>query len=211
MHVDKIILRATLTTVAVVLMLCAFMTLALCFVFPSTMMQLTYDVGMNAASVKYAQRAYDYSGDVYYAAFATEVAILDGNTEQIAHCGNQFISDDEFQTYCDARNAEKPEFAQGKYEQYVYGQVYAAQYVMATTDAEKSLVINKAFLSLETNTFPQGNAVATVVIAANKKQDGNTLCVIREKMKEMEKDGFKDGLTAADAARFEGVFALTNG
>lgn len=207
MHVDRIILRATLTTVAVVLMLCAFMTLALCFVFPSTMMQLTYDVGMNAASVKYAQRAYDYSGDVYYAAFATEVAILDGNTEKIAECGSAFISDDEFEEYCTARNAQKPPLANGKYEQYVYGQVYAAQYVMATTPAEKALLINKAFLSVEVGTFPQGNAISTLVIAASNQQDNETLHAIREKMNEIDKDVF----TAADAARFEGVFALTNG
>lgn len=207
MHVDKIILRAALTTLAVVLMLCAFMTLALCFVFPSTMMQITYDMGMNAASVKYAERAYDYSGDVYYAAFATEVAILDGNTEKIAECGNKLISDEQFATYCAARNADKPLLAKGKYEQYVYGQVYAAEYAIATTTAEKSLVINKAFLSLEADSFPQGNAVATVVIAARKKDDTETLLAIREKMNEIDKDAF----TAADAARFDDVFALTNG
>ena len=206
MHVDKVIVRAALTTLAVVLMLCAFMLLTLSFVFPSTMMQITYDMGMNAASVKYARRAYDYSGDVYYAAFATEVAILDDNTAMVAECGTLLIADDEFATYCAGRNAQKPPFL-GTYEQYVYGQVYAAEYVGLQTSAEKSLVINKAFSSLENAGFPQGNAVATIVVAAKKKGDKATLSTIREKMNEID----KNSLTAEDSARFSDVLALTNG
>jgi hypothetical protein len=187
MHVDKIIVRAALTTFAVVLTLCVFMIVALSFVFPSTMMQITYDMGMNAVSAKYAHRAYSYSGDVYYAAFATEVSILDGDVEKVAEYGKLLIADDEFATYCAGRNAQKPPFA-GTYEQYVYGQVYAAEYVGLQTSAEKSLVINKAFSSLENAGFPQGNAVATIVVAAKKKGDKETLSTIREKMKEIDKN-----------------------
>ncbi|MBR2330710.1 MAG: hypothetical protein IKA40_05630 [Clostridia bacterium] len=207
MHVDKIIVRAALTTLAVVLMLCAFMVLALSFVFPSTMMQLTYDMGMNAVSVQYARRAYDYSGDVYYVAFATEVSILDGNIENVAEYGTLLITDDEFATYCEGRNAQKPPLVVGTYEQYVYGQVYSAEYVGLQTAAEKALVINKAFASIDGAGFPQGNAVATIVIAAKKKGDNETLRAIREKMNDVD----KNSLAADDSARFADVFALTNG
>jgi hypothetical protein len=206
MHVDKIIVRAALTTFAVVLTLCVFMIVALSFVFPSTMMQIAYDMGMNAVSAKYAHRAYSYSGDVYYAAFATEVSILDGDVEKVAEYGKLLITDDEFATYCDARNAQKPPFL-GTYEQYVYGQVYAAEYVGLQTSAEKSLVINKAFSSLENAGFPQGNAVATIVVAAKKKGDNETLRAIREQMNDID----KSSLSVEDSARFDDVFALTNG
>jgi hypothetical protein len=206
MHVDKIIVRAALTTFAVVLTLCVFMIVALSFVFPSTMMQIAYDMGMNAVSAKYAHRAYSYSGDVYYAAFATEVSILDGDVEKVAEYGKLLIADDEFATYCDARNAQKPPLL-GAYEQYVYGQVYAAEYVGLQTSAEKSLVINKAFSSLENAGFPQGNAVATIVVAAKKKGDNETLRAIREQMNDID----KSSLSVEDSARFDDVFALTNG
>jgi hypothetical protein len=207
MHVDKIIVRAALTTFAVVLTLCVFMIIALSFVFPSTMMQITYDMGMNAVSAKYAHRAYGYSGDVYYAAFATEVSILDGDVEKVAEYGKLLIADDEFATYCDARNAQKPPLVVGTYEQYVYGQVYSAEYVGLQTVAEKALVINKAFASIDEVGFPQGNAVATIVIAAKKKGDNETLRAIREQMNDID----KSSLSVEDSARFDDVFALTNG
>ena len=110
MRVDKVILKAIISTVSAIVVLFAIMFGALVAAFPSTMMQITYNMGMNAVSAKYAHRAYGYSGDVYYAAFATEVSILDGDVEKVAEYGKLLIADDEFATYCDARNAQKTVF-----------------------------------------------------------------------------------------------------
>lgn len=206
MHVDKIILRAACTTLAAILTLFAFMALALCFVFPSTVMNFAYDLGMNSVAVKYANRAYERSGDIAYAAFATEVAILDGNAEQIAIYGNLFIADDEFQTYCNGRNENKPDGAEGKYEQYIYGRVYSAEYATITAQEDKAILIGKAFASLD-DTFSQGNAVIMLIIAARKTDDTGTLGAIREQMNGVA----KDELNSEDRQRFEDVLSLLNG
>ena len=51
MSVDKVILRAALSTLAAILILFAFMILSLTYIFPSTMMGITYDLGMDGASI----------------------------------------------------------------------------------------------------------------------------------------------------------------
>ncbi len=199
MHVDKIIIRAACTTLAVIVTLFAFMTLALCFVFPSTMMQLTFDMGMNSASVKFARRAYEYSGEVYYAAFATEVAILDGDIGEVAACGKIFVNHEGFDEYCNQKNEKQPTGA-AKYEQYIYGQVYAAEYSTITTTEKKAELLDRAFSSFAEGTFPVGNAVVTIAVAAKKAEDAYVLNAIREKMNTV-----KDGIATEDLPRFNGV------
>ena len=207
MHVDKVIMRAALTTVAAIAALFALMLLALCFVFPSTMMQITYELGMNGASVGFAQTAYDRSDDVHYIAFATEVAILEGDRALIISCGNDLISDDQFEAYCDNRNASKPANVKGTYQQYFYGQVCSAEYYAATSIGGKLGAVEKAYASLGENAFPENNAFAAVLFAALQSGDTQTLDKIEENMNEID----KDALPTADGAYFAGVFALLNG
>lgn len=201
MRVDKVILRAALSTLAAILVLCTFMMLALCFIYPSTMMQITYDMGFDAASVKYAERAYERSDDIYYIAFATELSILNGDEEKIASCGQAFIAHDGFETYCNQRNTDKPQAATGSYQQYVYGQVYAASYKVATTTQEKLAAIDGAFATLEENTFPKNNAAVAVILAALGDNDAQALVGIKNKMDNMNVGGFSEN----DKTYFDGI------
>ena len=75
MRVDKVILRAFLSTFTAIILLLAFMLVALIGLYPSTMMEITYDLGMDASSIRYAERAYDWSKDEYFIANAMEMAI----------------------------------------------------------------------------------------------------------------------------------------
>jgi hypothetical protein len=187
MRIDKVILRAALTTLASIAALCAVMILALCLVFPSTMMQMTYELGMNNASIGFAQSAYDRTDNIHYIAFATEVAILDGDTDTIVTCGNRLLTDNEFEAYCQQRNANKPENAEGTYQQYFYGQVCLAEYRLAKSVGVKISVVEKAYDSLGKNAFPKNNALAAVFFAARNQQDMQTLDKIKEKMNEIDK------------------------
>ena len=83
MTVDKLIFRVFLTTLASVAILFLFMITALVCVYPQTMMKLTYNLGMEKASVWFAEVSYDRSDDVYYIAYATEVAIDQQDYEKI--------------------------------------------------------------------------------------------------------------------------------
>ena len=96
MRVDKVIARAALSTVAAILLLCAMMIATLCLAFPQTVMKLTYDLGMDGASVKFATIAYERSeNNVYYIAYATEVAIGAEDYENVRSCGKTFVQDKE--------------------------------------------------------------------------------------------------------------------
>ncbi len=180
MHVDKVILRAVLSTVIAMLVLLAFLVLTLSFVFPSAWMKITYDLGMDGASIRNAKRAYHYSGEVSYIAYATEVAIGADNDERVAECGEMFLDDETFDAYCQERNASLPENADGLYEQYVYGQVSVAKYRLGDKDGAVTL----AFDGVE-NCFPKNNAVVALLLTALKANDSDTVETIKRKMNEM--------------------------
>ena len=198
MRVDKVILRAALSTLAAIVVLFGFMIFALCYIYPSTMMNIAYDMGMEGASITCAKRAYHRFDDVYYIAFATETAIVSEDYEEIASCGELFAKDEDFATYCELRNSELGADVVGTYEQYVYGQVCVAKYRLGN----KEEAVNDAF-SYVGNTFPLNNAVEAVLITAIGESDGETVVMIKGKMEQMQ-----GTLSGMDKGYFESVFAL---
>jgi hypothetical protein len=198
MRLDKVILRAALNTLAAIGILIAFMIFALCFILPSTMMRITYDLGMDGSSIRNAKRAYRYSGSVDYIAYATEVAIGADDDEYISECGKMFIADDEFTVYCQKRNAALPEGVEGVYEQYVYGQVSVAEYRLGNKDS----AVDIAFDGVQ-NSFPKNNAVVALLLTAFKGNDRTTVLKIY-----MEMDAIDETISTEEKAYFNEIFAL---
>lgn len=199
MRIDKVILRAAVSTLAAIAALLALMFLALCFIFPSTLMNITYDLGMDGASIHYAKRAYSYTGEVAYIAFATEVAIGLDDYAQIETCGEELIDDENFDGYCQEKNALIA--SDGGYGQYVFGQICVAKY----NQGEKKDAIEKAF-ALVGNGFPKNNAVAAVLLTAISADDTQTVQEVKEKMIAMDDSAF----SALDKEYFDALFALIN-
>ena len=179
MGVDKVILRAILSTLAAIAVLFGFLFATLIIVYPSTMMEFTYSLGLEESSIKYAQRAYKRSNDIYYIAYATQTAIEIEDYEKINSCGMKLISDEEFNAFCEEKNAKNGDMA-GDYEQYVYGQVCIAKYECE----EKQTAVEYAFSFLEENEFPVNNAVVAVLITSLRAEDEETVSLIEGKMKE---------------------------
>ncbi len=200
MGVDKVIIRSILSTLAAIALLFAFMLGALIGFFPSTMMEITYDLGMDASSIHFAERAYDWSGDKYFIAHAMETAIGMKDTAKIEECGERLIADAEFEAYCEFQNERLPEGVELTYKEYVYGQVCVAKY----ENGEKEDAVNCAFAWTEG--FPSNNAVVAVLYTAIGDGDAPTINLIREKMGQLE-----ETLSDAEKAYFDEVFALTNG
>ena len=200
MRVDKVILRAALSTLAAIAALLAIMLLALCFIFPSTMMRITFDLGLDGASIRYAKRAYAYTSDVSFIAFATEAAIGLGDYAQIETCGEELIADEDFNAHCAQKNALIE--SEGGYEQYVFAQVCVAKY----RQGEKTEAIEKAFALVE-NGFPKNNAVAAVLLTALSADDTTTVNDVKAKMQEMDVSEFLD----SEKAYYDALFALANG
>ena len=198
MEVDKVILRAVLSTLAAIAGLILFMILTLTFVFPSTMMKITYDLGMDSASVSNAKRAYSRTQDEYYIAFATEVAIGADDDEEIAECGDLFIADEQFSKYCAARTAELGD-VEGTYEQYVYGQVSVAKYRLG----DKTGAVETAFAGLG-ESFPKNNAAVAVLLTALTAKDAQTVGLMKTKMNELRSKLSSE----TEKTYFEEMFAL---
>ncbi len=179
MSTDKVVWRSILMTLLSIIVLFGVMLLLLCFVFPATMMQLTYDLGMDKSSVKYAMRVYERSDDVVYVAFAMEISIQLENEEWIEEYGLQLLDDDEFETYAKLRNDEIAQGNEGivdeqekitlPYQQYVYGQVSIAQYAQGKVSKAQ----DTAFASLQGD-FPEMNAVCVLFLTSMQKGDIET-------------------------------------
>ena len=178
MRADKVIVRAILSTVAAIVVLFGFMMLALVAFYPSTLMHVAYDLGMDEASIKNARRAYERSDEVYYIAFATEVAIGSDDYGEIEKCGERFILDDGFDGYCAARDQEYGET--GAYERYVQAQVCTAKYRLGKKDD----AVSKAF-AFTGNTFPKNNAVVGVLITAISARDITCVESIKNRMEDI--------------------------
>lgn len=198
MSVDKVILRAALSTLAAILVLFAFMIFSLAYIFPSTMMNITYDLGMDGASISCAKRAYGRADEVYYIGFATEIAILSENFEEIDDCGSTLIEHDAFSAYCENKNGELGSGVNGSYEQYVYGQVSIAKYRLG----KKTDAVETAFEGVGSS-FPKNNAVVALILTVNAENDGETLNRIQTKMNEMA-----DGLSGEDKTYFDELKAV---
>lgn len=196
MGVDKIILRAFFTTLASIAILFLFMLTALVCVYPQTMMKLTYNLGMEKASIWFAEISYDRSDNVYYIAYATEVAIGQQDYAKIDDCGEMLIKDEGFTSFCEDKTSAEMELT---YEQYLYGQVCIAKYERANA-AE---AVDRAF-ALTGNAFPKNNAVVAVLITALQKGDTETVELIKGKMIAMQ-----DKVSEGDKTYFDAILALT--
>ncbi|MBQ8375239.1 MAG: hypothetical protein IJX98_06700 [Clostridia bacterium] len=179
MRLDKVILKAALSTLAAILALLAAMILLLSFAFPQTMTGITYSMGMDSLSVHFATDAYNRTNKVEYIAHATEVSIGLNDYPKIDELGERLIADDEFAAYCAERNEALPEAAQGKttYEEYLYRAVCVAKY----KSGEKSGAVERA-QELLLGAFKRNNPVVAVLRAAIVAEDKDTVEMIESEL-----------------------------
>ena len=198
MSTDKIILKTILNTLLSILILIVFMLGMLIAFFPSTMMGITYSFGMDGASIYFAERSYNNSGDIYFISYATEVAIGSDDYVKIESCGERFIDDSGFDAYCTARNQEIGNVG-GTYEQYVYVNVCLAKYetIGGVKAAESAIAWTEG--------FAPNNPMAAVLFTALEKGDAATISILRAEM-----EARQAALSAADAEYFNGVYSLLN-
>ena len=204
MSVEKIILRSFLSTLAAIVTLLVFMVGMLVAVYPETMMNISYDMGMEKSSVWFAERAYKRHDKIETIAFATTVAIEENMYGKIIVCGEKMISDDEFAGYCEAKNdanAEKygnqtvdgtPDGIKivdvlGDYDQFIYAQISIAKY----KTGDKAGAMKRAIeLTVD---FPRNNALACLLLEADS--DGED-ALVNELLLEIERrysDEWEDG------------------
>lgn len=199
MRVDKVILKAFISTLAAIVLLFAFMFGVLALAFPSTMMHLSYDFGRDKSSIRHAERAYRWFDDTSYMAYAMEVAIGSDNQEKIETCGETVVADAEFFTeYCVEKQASLPESVTTRYEDYLYGKIAVAKY----EQGKKEEAVNYAFDSLKGG-FPRDNAVVAVYYAS--LGDQATVEMIKGKMNDQA-----SSIAEGDKAYFDKMLWVMN-
>ncbi len=199
MRVDKIVLRAILNTLAAIAVLFVLLFSAVAIIFPSTMMQFTYDLGMDGASIHFAERAYERGEKIYFIGFATEVAIGIEDYEEIDVCGEKFIKDNEFAKYCESRE-KKVGQPEGAYAKYIYGQICVAKYYRG----KKIAAVERAFALNGERTFETGNPVAAVLFTAIGEEDKTSVALVVQKMETFD----VNGLSAADQSYFNSLLGF---
>lgn len=188
MRVDKVILKAFLSTLTAIVCLFAFMFAVLAAAFPSTMMYLAYDFGQDESSIRYAERAYDWFEDTSYMAHAMEVAIGIDDYAKIEQCGLIVVEDEAYFTqYCAEKDAVISDTVSMKYAQYVHGKISGAKYAQG----KKADAVDYAFSSLQGG-FPQSNAVVSIFYTAYAAGDLETKALIKGKMEELQASDFDD-------------------
>lgn len=207
MRIDKVILRAILSTLAAIGLLVAIMVLSCFFFFPSTLMHLTYNLGMEKSAMRYAERAYKLDGGVYYVSCAFEIAVGESDYSSIEKYGNKLIEKgDEFLLFCKDKDDGAGEDVVWSYEQYVYGNTFSARY----KNGEKRSAIDAAFAVTE-NAFPVNNAVMKVLIAALRAGDVESATLMRERMLSVRAERQADGTySAEDLAYLDEMIALAS-
>ena len=183
MRLDKVILKAALSTLGAILVLLIIMLGALSLIFPQTMMEFTYTLGMDKACIHFANRSYDASGDVYYIAYAFETAVGADDYANVDACGEKLIADeDEFESYCAQRTSQFPEGVTGTYADYVYRQVCTAKYRCGNTQG----AVERALQLCGENRFSRNNAMVAVIVAAIGQKDEATVAAAIKKMQAID-------------------------
>ena len=159
MRVDKVVLKSVLSTLAAIGVLYAILIAVLCLVFPQTMMGFTYDMGMNAMSIFFADASYQRSQEAYYAAFATEVAISSNYDDKTEWYGQILLSHSGFDAYAATRVSSTEEAAIRDYRLYIQGQVCLAKYDLGKKDE----AVDTAFSYLDGHFYEFNPVVALLV------------------------------------------------
>ena len=199
MQLDKVIIRTVLHTLAAIGVLFVIMICALCFIYPATMMEITFDLGMEKASIRNARRAYKYTDDLYFMAYATETAILIDDNKKIVQCGEELLTEENYNNFM-AYSATKKE----NYEQYICAQVSLAKYY----SGDKQGAVDTAFMLIEKeNNFPTNNAAAALWVETLVNNDSAWSEVIKGKMLQLHTN---ENLSEADRIFLAEMLGLEN-
>lgn len=204
MRLDKIIVKAFLKTLAAALALLCILFAVLAIAFPHTMMDFTYSLGMDKASVSFAITSYERFHRVDYIAMGADTALAANMHEKANECLEYLITDEDFDDYCNTRNESLPEQAKGTtYQAYYIRQLCLAKYSMG--DGEGA--VNRA-IELMDGTFVSGNPL--VAVLAQARMDGQagvpTVKAVYNKMKALKDTETYGNYATEDKAYFDQVY-----
>ncbi|MBR2341629.1 MAG: hypothetical protein IKA72_04405 [Clostridia bacterium] len=179
MKIDKVIVRTIVNTLCAIAILIISALLFASFIFPSTMMGISYKLGNDSGAMKYAYTSYSRTKEVVYIAYATEVAFGVDSDEDIVYYGEQFVADENFDDYCLQIDLQS-ETEQGAYRQYVYGRLVISEYSLNEKDKAFSYALDAIG-----DKFVKNNALVALLFESMVAGDGVTVDKVVSKMREL--------------------------
>ena len=201
MRVDKIILKAFLQTFAAVLLLLGVMFGVLSAAFPQTMMQMTYDMGMDRSSVNFSVYAYKMHDRVEYIAYGADTALAAGLYSKADECLEKLVSDDDFNEYCNERNKTIPEDTKTTYQAYYFRQLCLSKYFNGNGNG----AVDRA-VALMGDTFTVGNPLTAVLAEARLDDNLATMQYIKSVMDTLSGKSY----SADDQENFDKVYSTVS-
>ena len=206
MHWNVLIRKTVVSTLIGVLVLLALMIGVLSLFFPQTMMRITYDMGMDKASVGFALTAYDRFGAVDYVGFAANTALKADMHERAEMCIERLLDDEDFDDYCERRNEErKGEALNALFQDYYPRQLCLSIY----WQGDGNRAIDRA-VELIGDSFAEGNPFIMVANRAirDEQAGAQTLQYAYEKMDDISAGSVYLAYSDADKSRFDQVFSV---
>ena len=206
MHWNVLIRKTVVSTLIGVLVLLALMIGVLSLFFPQTMMRITYDMGMDKASVGFALTAYDRFGAVDYVGFAANTALKADMHERAEMCIERLLDDEDFDDYCERRNEErKGEALNALFQDYYPRQLCLSIY----WQGDGNRAIDRA-VELIGDSFAEGNPFIMVANRAirDEQAGAQTLQYAYEKMEDISAGSVYLAYSDADKSRFDQVFSV---
>jgi len=173
------------STVGAMLLFC----LACLLFFPSFTSDFCWDVGMQNASVNYAEKAYLKSGEDGDLVVLVERAIVAENDNLVANYGELLIGGEYFENY--SKTAQNEHYS-GNYNGYIVGNVAVSFYKNGRKD--KALLCVKNHLN-EYLPFNAARYLMSEVFTQNDKEFASTLKAFLE---ELSLDGTQVQLVESD-------------
>lgn len=204
MRLDKIIVKAFLKTLASALVLLGILFGVLAIAFPHTMMDFTYSLGMDKASVSFSITSYERFHRVDYIAMGADTALAANMHEKANECLELLVADDGFDDFCNTRNETLPEQAKGTtYQAYYFRQLCLAKYAMGDGNA----AVERA-VELMGGAFVSGNPL--VAVLAQARMDGqagvSTVKTVYDTMKALKDADTYGNYSTEDKAYFDQVY-----
>ena len=208
MRLEKSICKAFLKTLAAAVMLLVLLISLLSLAFPQTMMEITYSLGMDKTSVRFALVSYRRSDRIDYLAEGADMALTAGLYQQADECLEKLLADENFEGYCNKKNATLATTAQGTtYQDYYKRQLCLSKYFAGET----TQAVDRA-AELTRASFAVGNPMVALLSQArlDKQLGAPTVRYLQAKMTSMKEGEAYQNYSVADKAYFDEVYAIAS-
>ena len=168
----KLIIKTIALTSVILLVLTVGLYLLLAYCFPSVLSNWYFNLQNESLTLKYSEKSYQTSGDVFDLCLLTERSIVFDNDEAVLKHATELINHDNYDEVLSKKG--------NSYHYYIVGSLCQAQYIMGS----KAVAIETAFSN--TLVYTEQNPVHRLIVLSAREDDVDTLKTIKQKLTERQ-------------------------